>query len=432
MTPVFASTRSQQTERLQWDFENKLPKFQGRTVEARLDRTYWFSNEYPVGSSYQYVRLFDSFARIPFPKPLSEYRVAVLTGEGGIFCGFSALAANSDMILQIDCDPLALQFSACLLAELRSLDTFTDKNQVLENAIKRFQSINPDITERQIKTIREQFEEYTVNMSGNLFTDRDNFRDFKHFQDHPVVQVRLNYFSETDMDTFIKILRDNGAVVHFLNVSNVCEYPKQFYVANPFRGEVTGIHPARYMLKLPFSGDAVCAYSQLFGFLFFTAVCSVAEMEEHLHATAINRRDRDLKKLAKDHHDPLEQYLHTALEVGEREFKLTTKIFLFLAKHANLANADWMLRLTAARLTAEEIQELKVNRHLIETLYLENQVQQPVAQVEPPLLFKILDKVLDDTLDKTPDKPSDQRVTEPASAETEQSMDCATTSQTFA
>ena len=104
MTPVFTTKQPEKTARLQRDIKKNLAQFRQYTVAARLDSTYWFSNEYPVGSSYSNVRLFDSFAYIPFPKPLSEYRVAVLTGEGGLFRGFSVLAAKSDMTLQIDCD----------------------------------------------------------------------------------------------------------------------------------------------------------------------------------------------------------------------------------------------------------------------------------------------------------------------------------------
>ena len=416
MTPVFTIKQPEKTARLQRDIKKNLAQFRQYTVAARLDSTYWFSNEYPVGSSYSNVRLFDSFAYIPFPKPLSEYRVAILTGEGGLFRGFSVLAAKSDMTLQIDCDPLTLMFSNCLLAELRSLETFTDKNQVLEKALERFRSTNPSVTEQQEKDIRKQYEDYTVNMCNNLFTDQDEFIDFKHFQDHPVEQVCLSYFSEEAMTALAQTLRDNDAVVHFYNPSNVCEYPRYFYEVNPYRGEITGIHPAQYMLKLPFSDDAICAYSQLFGYDFFTACCPVTGMEDQLYATSINRRDRDLSKMTEGYPDPLGLYLQEAFERGQREFRPTTKLFMFFAKHTiAVKDCEWMLRLTAAKLTNEEVQELKDNRQLIETIYAESQSQLlVVARAGTPLLPLILEKILN------------KEIAEPVSTETDQPAKSAT------
>ena len=306
MTPVLSSKQPQITAQLQQDFEKNLAQFREHAVRVRLDITYWLSNEYPLGAEYQNVRLFDSFVHIPSPKPLSEYRVAILTGEGGLFRGFHKLAANSDMTLQIDCDPRPLALSACLLAELRSLDTFTNKNQVLNNALKRLQASNPEITARQIKTIRYKFEEYTAHMPNNLFTDQNAFIDFKHFQDHPVVQVCLSYFSEEAMSALAQTLRDNGAVVHFFNSSNVCEYPSYFYWNNPYSGEIRCI-PSQYMQKLPFSNDAICAYSQLIGSPHFTATCPAADMEERLYSLAIKRRNRALKLLAEHFQHPLKE-----------------------------------------------------------------------------------------------------------------------------
>ena len=396
MTPVLSSKQPQKTAQLQQDFEKNLAQFREHTVQARLDITFWLSNEYPLGAEYQNVRLFDSFAHIPSPKPLSEYRVAILTGEGGLFRGFHKLAANSDMTLQIDCDPRPLALSACLLAELRSLDTFTNKNQVLNNALKRLQASNPEITARQIKTIRYKFEEYTAHMPNNLFTDQNAFIDFKHFQDHPVVQVCLSYFSEEAMSALAQTLRDNGAVVHFFNSSNVCEYPSYFYWNNPYSGEIRCI-PSQYMQKLPFSNDAICAYSQLIGSPHFTATCPAADMEERLYSLAIKRRNRALKLLAEHFQHPLKEYLE-AMERGQIKPPLTTKIFLFLAEHVTHRMSDWILRLTAARLSASEVQDLKDNRQLIKTTFVEDQAQLSARHTQPALLIDILDKLTEDPM----------------------------------
>ena len=396
MTPVFSSKQPQITAQLQRDFKKNLAQFREHAVQAHLDITYWLSNEYPLGAQYQNVRLFDSFAHIPSPKPLSQYRVAILTGEGGLFRGFHKLAANSDMTLQIDCDPRPLALSACLLAELRSLDTFTNKNQVLNNALERLQASNLEITAQQIKTIRDKFEEYTAHMRNNLFTDQSAFIDFKHFQDHPVVQVCLSYFSEEAMSALAQTLRDNGAVVHFFNSSNVCEYPSYFYRNNPYSGEIRSI-PSQYMQRLPFSNDAICAYSQLIGPPHFTATCPAADMEEHLYALAIKRRNQDLKLLAKHFQHPLREYLE-AMERGQIESLPTTKIFLFFAEHATHRMGDWILRLTAARLHASEVQDLKDNRQLIKTTFAKDQAQLSARHAQPALLIEILDKLTEDPM----------------------------------
>ena len=81
-----SSARMEGLKQLQQDITNNLATFQEHTVEAQIPQTFWFSNECP-GSISKQLKLADSYARLPTSKPLSGYRVAIITGEGGLFQG---------------------------------------------------------------------------------------------------------------------------------------------------------------------------------------------------------------------------------------------------------------------------------------------------------------------------------------------------------
>ena len=162
------------------------------------------------------------------------------------------------------------------------------------------------------------------------------------------------------MSALAQTLRDNGAVVHFFNSSNVCKYPENFYKMTPYDGMIANKTPSLYVRELPFSDDAICAYSMLYGFELFTATATITEMPDALHSCALNRRDWDLRKLSQIKRGTLlyQQLCDTLGAVGPA-YQLTTRMFLFFAKYPILAGHDWILRLTAARLTTTEVQELQ-------------------------------------------------------------------------
>ena len=375
-----------------------MSPYRQQTAHERLVPTYWFSNEFAVGAAYQRVQLVESYMQIPPRKNLTEYRIAVITGEGGILQGWPELAANSDMIIQVDCDPMPLRLSACFIEELKRLDSYIDKYKLRDRVLTRFQQQNPELTPDQIEEIRDKFEEYTVHMRNCIFSTPERFEAFKRCQDHPLQQLCFSYFSRKAMDEFTQTLRDHGAVVNFFNASNVCEYPENFYPANPFQGEVEGVEPSQYMKKLPFSSDAVCAHSQLFGSDFFTKTCPAAEMGKYLHANAMNRLDRELKHLTKKYKKPVDLRTTEAWEASNRTLLLSTKVFMFVAERPDLPCSEWMLRLAAARLEPAAIEELKKHQHTIRAVALDNQARDSMGGAIPgtglPLTIRILDKVL--------------------------------------
>ena len=396
---IFPDTaeRARVLQQLRQDIVKNLAPFQHQTETSRLVATYWFTNEFSISSKDPNVRLVDSYNRIPPRKTLSEYRTAVITGEGGILQGLPELAAHSDMTIQVDCDPMPLLLTAYFLEELRGLETYIDKHQLLDRVLKRFQQENPQITPRQIHKIRDKFERYAANMSRCVFSTPERFAEFKRCQNHPVQQVCLSYYSKEAMSELSKTLRQYGAVVHFFNPSNVCEYPMQFYQANPYQGEVADIDPSLYMRMLPFSDDAVCAYSQLFGSEFFTRTCSHIEMGEHLYATAMNRLDRELRQMAKKYNQvPIDKRAVKVWEDNDRTLQRSTKLFLATAQHPDQPHCEWMLRLTAARLSPTAIQELKEYQQVIKAIAFDNQ-DKAASSTNPPLVLRILDQIIADS-----------------------------------
>ena len=169
MTPAISASKAQQTRQLEDDIQQNLPKFGHHCVDLRLSDSYWLSNEYPEAGGEEKVQLANSFALLPKQKSLSEYRIAALTGEGGLLQAFSELANSCDMTVQIDCDFLTLQFQRFLLAECRRAEKYTDKHKVLDRAIEQLQAVHPNLSDGQIEDIREQFECYTTGMKRNLF-----------------------------------------------------------------------------------------------------------------------------------------------------------------------------------------------------------------------------------------------------------------------
>ena len=406
MTPAISASKSQRTAKLQHDIQQNMPKFEQYSVALQLNERFWFSNEFEEGPFQEMLQLANSYAQLPARKSLSEYRVAIVTGEGGLLQGWTELADSCDMTLQVDCDSLVLQFQACLIAECRKAEKYTDKQKVLELAIQQLRSINPEITEWQIKEIREQFHAYTIGMKNNLFSSPERFEQFKQRQDHPVRQICLNYFSLAAMQLLAEILINNDAFVYFFNISNVCDYPKNFYDANAFNDEVTGVDPAQHLQQLPFSKEAICAFCQLFGVNFFTATCQIDKMAERLYARAINRRDRKLKKLSEEFLDPFFIDLYAGRETDSLELQPATKIFQFFAEHPQLEDSEWILRLTAARLNFAEIEELRNRQEKMKTLCLKSlSHQQGEQSTTPPLLCRILDKITAEPTFAETDKP---------------------------
>ena len=400
-----SSARMEGLKQLQQDITNNLAKFQERTVEAQIPQTFWFSNEFPGGISEQ-LKLADSYARLPTSKPLSGYRVAIITGEGGLFQGLPEVAACCDLTLQVDCDPKPLQLSAFMLEELKNTEQYTElrtgairQHKLFNTAIARLRTENPQVNDKDVYDLRAEHFCYTMNMKGYLFSSPERFAEFKRCQDHPVLQVRLSHFSKETMTALSQILKKHDASVRFLNITNVCEYPMYFYQANPYDGRVDDMTPSLYIRELPFSDDAICAYSQLFSSTYlepFTATTTIAEMPEVLHRGAINRRDVRLTILTSTKDQMLFDQLCGKLAPEYLTTQLSTRIFQFFAKNPTTEGQDWILRVTAARLTDLEVQDLKAHKEEIKSLCLQNQTNDSQSS----LLLSLLDKI---TAEPTPE-----------------------------
>ena len=119
-------------------------------------------------------------------------------------------------------------------------------------------------------------------------------------------------------------------------------------------------------------------------------------MEKHLYATAINQRDRELKRLSKKYQDPLYSKLYDAEEPDSDELQAPTKIFQFFAERPHLKESEWILPLTAAHLSHEEIQELRSHQEKIKALclYRLSNLSHQDTQSATPLLCQILDQVV--------------------------------------
>lgn len=432
-----ASEREEGLRRLQQSIKSNLSSFQQHTVKSCPTKTWWFSNEYSLPTPVrERVNLADSYARIPTSKPLSGYHVGIITGEGGLFQSVDKLADGCDLTLQLDCDLNPLRLCALLLDECRKTENYpvnrTDKIAILDHAIQRLQAENPKIDADDVGAIHRQFEEYIAGMDRNLFSSAECFAEFKRCQDHPVQQVCLNYFSKEAMTALAQTLKDHDAKVRFFNISNVFEYPEYFYQITPYdAGDDEGninLTPSRYVQRLPFSDDAICAYSQLYGYCLFTATTTIPEMEDALHRCALSGRNLVLRTLAKHYDD---QQLYTRLlqasaedgafpaalqRIEERiifygigpSHHLPTRIFQFFAEYPIGTEHGWILRLTAARLTSSEVEELKVHKQDIKTLYVQSH---PPAISQPPLFIKILDKITDEPTLAERDEPVDSTTT---------------------
>lgn len=411
-----AFERAQGIKQLKEALKTNLAKFLRYTVEARIGKTFWVSNEFRGGeeSTYGRLNLPESYAKLPSSKPLSGYCVAVITGEGGVLQGLPELAACCDLILQVDCDPNPLIFCALLLEEFKNAKQHTDMQQILEIVFAKLQEVNPDISNQEAGEIYIQFRDYCRGMRRNLFSSAERFAEFKACQYHPVAQLCLNYFSKEAMAALSQTLKDHGASVRFINMSNVLEYPISFYETHPYDGTIANMTPARYILELPFSKDAICAYSMFFGGQLATATATIAEMPDALHSCAINRRNWDLEGLSREKGDTVlyKQLCGKLNPAAVPARKLATRIFMFFAKYSIEEEHEWILRVTAARITPAEVQELKTYKQLIKTTYLLRTMnfQHRVVNMPPPRFFEILDKI----------------TAEPAAAETSLAADSAT------
>ncbi|WP_257284286.1 hypothetical protein [Endozoicomonas sp. SESOKO1] len=449
--------RAQGLHGLQQDISNNLAKFRQRTVKSHpaswadisrlADKNHWFSNDYPTPRrvqsgpyrSQEAIRLGDSFARLPAAKPLADYRIAIIVGEGGILQGLPELAASCDLTLQIDRESGPLQLITYLLEECRKETSYpeshTEKIALLNRAITRLQAANPEVGADNARDIALQFCEYITGMERNLFSSAERFAEFKRCQDHPVQQVYLDYFSEEAMSALAEILKDHNASVRFLNIGNACEYPEEFYEGIPYddNGMDIGLTPSRYVQRLPFSDDAICAYSQLCGGRIFTATATIPEMADALYGCAISGRDSTLRALASRYDGQLFTWLIKDAASAASTFRdlqmiawflscygtgpshqLPTRIFRFFAQHPINTMHDWILRLTAARLTRPEVEELKAHKEALKSDYLQNHPTH--MDTQPPLFIKILDRI----------------TAEPRLAETGQPVDSTASSQAAA
>ncbi|WP_257284284.1 hypothetical protein [Endozoicomonas sp. SESOKO1] len=439
--------RAQGLRKLQQGIENNLAKFRQHTVKSyppprpgitySLDRHCWFSNEYPTPDPVRKaIRLGDSFARLPPEKSLSDFQVAIIVGEGGLFQGLPELADSCDLTLQIDRDPKPLQLCTHLLEECKKEtnppENHRDKMAILNRAITHFQEENPEVNADNAADIARQFNNYIKGMERNLFSSAERFAEFKRCQDHPVLPVCLDLFSEEAMTALVETLKDHNASVRFLNINNVCEYPEEFYKTIPYDDNGTNINfiPSRYIQRLPFSDDAICAYSHLFGNRLFTATATTQEIADALYGCAISGRNRIVRALANkydrqlhawflkqfsttgipSHHQWMADFLIASFgaEPGP-SLQLPTRIFRFFARHPIDTMHDWVLWLTASGLTRLELEELKAHKKALKSDYFQRRHPTGMS-TQPPLFIKILDRI----------------TAEPALVETDQPMESAT------
>ncbi|WP_257294793.1 hypothetical protein [Endozoicomonas sp. YOMI1] len=94
--------------------------------------------------------------------------------------------------------------------------------------------------------------------------------------------------------------------------------------------------------------------------------------------------------------------------------QLPTRIFQFFAQHPIGTMHDWILWLTAVRLTRSEVEELKAHKEVLKSDYFQNHPNSMGTQ--PPFFIKILDRI----------------TAEPTLAVTDQPVDSTASSQTAA
>ncbi|WP_252178745.1 hypothetical protein [Endozoicomonas sp. 4G] len=264
--------------------------------------TFWFTNEYPEGMRGCELSLAKTITKLRESSfPVKERRVSIITGESGLLSSIPELSCISELIIQVDSNPLLLNFTAELLKQLSNVTSFNPKkyHQIILSSLeclkrKGFPS------DAYVSEVMDYAKAYKKAMRDlHCFSSQRRFEAFKSALNKCYIQaIEANYFSKKDMVSLFEILAEEGFEVSYFNISNVCEYLFDFYDMNPYDGLVKDMESTAHIRAMPLAEDAVCAYSSLLSTHDHTGTCTKDLFFDRLHQINKSMVLRMIEKLS--------------------------------------------------------------------------------------------------------------------------------------
>ncbi|WP_422474774.1 hypothetical protein [Endozoicomonas sp. ALB032] len=145
------------------------------------ETTFWFTNEYPGGIRGSELSLVSTITGLRELCPISARRVSIVTGESGLLSCIPELSSISELIIQVDIDPVLLNFTGELLKNLSNLTSVNLKKyyEVVHlslDFLKR-KGIPIEIYESKVLKSAEMYKEAMGEL--HCFSSQRRFDEFK-------------------------------------------------------------------------------------------------------------------------------------------------------------------------------------------------------------------------------------------------------------
>ena len=199
--------------------------------------------------------------------------VAVVIGESALPSMLSALQKHCDLVLVLDHNPHLLKLVETSINFFKTAPTYvTSKTKYVECLIKEETSIlkqapdtPPGIDEQYIQDRMYNFFDLAQSALGkhSPFDSKNSFDAVQHAaKTCPVIPVLCNLVNRLSMLKLQWVLQKHHAKITVANVTNALDNQlNDFSIFNNFSFVDGKPAPYKHFKRLPFSPDALCAYS---------------------------------------------------------------------------------------------------------------------------------------------------------------------------
>ena len=260
------SIRQKKAEQCVHDLKQAFP-MGNKDMPQTLSAHFWYSNDIALNIDRPNFQSMLKAMEEKTPSLSHAPRVAMLAGESFLLPILPELGKHCDVVMMTDYDLSLLQ------AQLKRIELMTHCESHLNE--ERFAAAIHNYIAHSFggdkKSLRDDMSLLKDDLGDRWpFSSPERFAEVKEALSRlRFVPVGINLFCPESMEKLAKVLKDNEAEVHIINLTNIFDYPGEFKLNNVYKDTGSDLHtlkPGHLLRQLPAHPEALVHTSRIFRF----------------------------------------------------------------------------------------------------------------------------------------------------------------------
>ena len=230
----------------------------------KLNNHFWYSNDIDINIDHTNFQSMQESMEEKTPNLSHTPRVAMLVGESFLLPILPELGKHCDVVMMTDHDLALLQ------TQLKRIELMTNCESFLDE--KTFEVKIHNYIAQSFGGKKHRLRDEFFGAKG-LFGDRWPFSSPERFAEVKealsrlrFVPVSINLFCAESMGKLVKVLQDNEAGIHIINLSNIFDYLAEFKSNTLYKdtgSDLQILKPCHFFRQLPVDPEALVHTSRI-------------------------------------------------------------------------------------------------------------------------------------------------------------------------